>query len=1136
MKHVYVPEVQLYNLLYGFNFHNDEAGFATQLPPETHSTAAPFSLNRKYLGSVPLTDSDMANLLEVNFEQETSDNVAIVRHECFRIAAANNLKATVDEWRFKCLHRLLFYGIEISGIKYDFLASSPAYLKTGKAMFVRSDLKRKHARDLLFRRDTKTLENWSPCEQNKVLSVLMSSSEVVEGGITADQMLILNDVDYKLVFDKAIVVDSEAHAEIKSDYQNPTTVADGQLLFIADTDEELEKFAALQGRIGNNKFFGAAVKRKWIQERADFWHVKVPESFDTPFGHKQVFDEHIKIVATDSCVKGRKWFTSFGDMSDTLRKMGTDKLRACRYAAETFRANGETRFLSGAGLQELFSATNEQLFTLAAKPAEKLAKMNTLEGLLEHYQQKEGNLGQAFRDYPMWLKHPLVAQACKESWEKHLAENATKPSVPDSRYEYVAIDPIALIDVLILGISPYKHRVGMLDTWECHTCGVDNGTEIAAIRYPANLLNFCILKNKSGFNKVWHYYDHLKGVLVLSFYNVALTGYWDGDNDGDEVWETTTQTVIDMVKAMWEAAHPLPVVFPHDKAQKGHYPATREEYVQAQTQLLWDGMKYNRVGIYANMAKKILAGLTEGNCRDLVMKALYHHIMAILILDFIKTGKLPEEIMKVADKMFKDYPLFPYSHRFGHHTRETPYYDTESWDNVTTAESQNVCDRYARAVNCLVMGVDNPDLDIDKAVTAMYSVDLSPLPDFKEEDIILGGFKGFVKRGAVTPAIERIRLITGRNMKNMVGVSDIFMTMYDAYTKLSYIENKDLRKEELSAAIPAFRSAMAEFVRLDEKFADLSEQEAHRCAAEQIYKWMHSDKRRQTSNDVALLLFLLELYGDIFGRNFYNKTRKSLDDMTWDDSNLDDPFNENNNEEQQATADNKKGDTTMSEINTAITAPVAAPVSPAPAADRSILMTVEFHGGDSASFRVTLSCKDKPSKVLTGTAPNCPPNKMGLIGVLTGLKKIGAKCHLTIAIDGLFYDAVNNGWLRQWSTNGWKTKSGSPVLHQDIWNSIIAELKRVCVGKVTVKPRTDRKRKGDPYKPGAKQPVPNRFFVRKSTDIQDDPAQFQAFAYQACFAGNPQPVQKFAAAQAPEVIDDYDPSIYANLDNSDMLE
>ena len=71
---------------------------------------------------------------------------------------------------------------------------------------------------------------------------------------------------------------------------------------------------------------------------------------------------------------------------------------------------------------------------------------------------------------------------------------------------------------------------------------------------------------------------------------------------------------------------------------------------------------------------------------------------------------------------------------------------------------------------------------------------------------------------------------------------------------------------------------------------------------------------------------------------------------------------------------------------------------------------------------------------LSGYNANTTNNKMELTAVIRGLECLTKPVSVLIITDSQYVkNAFTEGWLKNWQNNGWKTKSGSPVKNQELW-------------------------------------------------------------------------------------------------------
>ena len=108
-------------------------------------------------------------------------------------------------------------------------------------------------------------------------------------------------------------------------------------------------------------------------------------------------------------------------------------------------------------------------------------------------------------------------------------------------------------------------------------------------------------------------------------------------------------------------------------------------------------------------------------------------------------------------------------------------------------------------------------------------------------------------------------------------------------------------------------------------------------------------------------------------------------------------------------------------------------------------------GGWAAILRYGANTRE-----LSGGEAMTTNNRMELGGVLAGLRALKEPCAVKLFTDSQYIaNALNNGWLRDWKKRGWKKADKSPVLNQDLWEALDAQLSRHQVTFVWVKGHAD---------------------------------------------------------------------------------
>ncbi len=95
-------------------------------------------------------------------------------------------------------------------------------------------------------------------------------------------------------------------------------------------------------------------------------------------------------------------------------------------------------------------------------------------------------------------------------------------------------------------------------------------------------------------------------------------------------------------------------------------------------------------------------------------------------------------------------------------------------------------------------------------------------------------------------------------------------------------------------------------------------------------------------------------------------------------------------------------------------------------------------------------------KELSGFEPDTTNNRMELTAVIEAIRALKSPCALSIHTDSAYVcNAFQNGWLDNWSSNGWKTASKRPVENQDLWLLLLDCLRLHSAEFIKVKGHSD---------------------------------------------------------------------------------
>ena len=91
-------------------------------------------------------------------------------------------------------------------------------------------------------------------------------------------------------------------------------------------------------------------------------------------------------------------------------------------------------------------------------------------------------------------------------------------------------------------------------------------------------------------------------------------------------------------------------------------------------------------------------------------------------------------------------------------------------------------------------------------------------------------------------------------------------------------------------------------------------------------------------------------------------------------------------------------------------------------------------------------------KMISGGEKETTNNRMELSAVLFALKALKEPCHITLQSDSKYVlDSLSKGWVYGWQKKGWKKSDGKPALNVDLWQQLLAEIKKHELDYVWIK-------------------------------------------------------------------------------------
>ncbi len=95
---------------------------------------------------------------------------------------------------------------------------------------------------------------------------------------------------------------------------------------------------------------------------------------------------------------------------------------------------------------------------------------------------------------------------------------------------------------------------------------------------------------------------------------------------------------------------------------------------------------------------------------------------------------------------------------------------------------------------------------------------------------------------------------------------------------------------------------------------------------------------------------------------------------------------------------------------------------------------------------------NKREKELCGGEAQTTNNRMELTAVIEALSALREPCEVELTTDSKYVcDAINQGWLDSWKSNGWKKADKKPVLNVDLWERLLPLIETNKVDFIWVK-------------------------------------------------------------------------------------
>jgi ribonuclease HI len=82
------------------------------------------------------------------------------------------------------------------------------------------------------------------------------------------------------------------------------------------------------------------------------------------------------------------------------------------------------------------------------------------------------------------------------------------------------------------------------------------------------------------------------------------------------------------------------------------------------------------------------------------------------------------------------------------------------------------------------------------------------------------------------------------------------------------------------------------------------------------------------------------------------------------------------------------------------------------------------------------------TKEIWGSEPQTTNNRMELRAAIEGLRALKEACEVEVVTDSEYLKNGITSWIHDWKRKGWLTAARKPVVNQDLWQALDAQVNR----------------------------------------------------------------------------------------------
>lgn len=357
-------------------------------------------------------------------------------------------------------------------------------------------------------------------------------------------------------------------------------------------------------------------------------------------------EEGVKIIAFESAMKTARRFKSLDEFRAHCKAAAAEGFNEVAFcAAPKSKSNLETKTLGRQLVQTLRGITKDQILSIAKHQLDKLAELETLEGLKKTLANQSNNVGLLANTLPGFEETTLAYTIGKELFDSQF-KGAANCRIGKAVFEYIVPDDIAIQDVLFGGKDANEEQVGVLEanTISMKNVKIDSETEVVMGRYPCNGDKLRVVTFVRNLNTNRWFSTNCQ----YCSYNDANVYFVDGDFDGDEAVITIDPIVVGIVKKLNAEIKPIihelgeaDIEKRPDFSNKG---AARQYAVKARA----FGFLYGNVGIVANTIAKSFA--YDGDINHIAALATQHQAVIDSTKTYVPARPVGKDVTKAIMK------------------------------------------------------------------------------------------------------------------------------------------------------------------------------------------------------------------------------------------------------------------------------------------------------------------------------------------------------------------------------------------------------------------------------------------------------------------------------------------------------